>query len=199
MRLIVVAFLVGMALPDGAAANGAPAHGKTTPRASAAPGFKAEKPAQGHSSGQQVHRSPHQAQAPLPLIYSRPALRHLARKPFAQEHLLPRRAPVIRMPLRMAQAPAITLDPWKIRIIDGDTFAYGADRIRLRSIDTPEKDQSGGFEATQRLDALLHEGTVTMVADALDPYGRTLADVYVNDRNVADVLRSEGHVKQGSR
>ncbi len=84
-------------------------------------------------------------------------------------------------------------------MIDGDTFAYGADRIRLRAIDTPEKDQSDGFEARQRLDSLLHEGTVTMVTNVLDPYGRTLADVYVDGRNVAEVLKSEGYAKPGSR
>ncbi|MFM8551367.1 MAG: thermonuclease family protein, partial [Nitrospiraceae bacterium] len=48
-------------------------------------------------------------------------------------------------------------------------------------------------------DSLLHEGTVTMVTDVLDIYGRTLADVYVDGRNVAAVLRGEGYAKPGSR
>lgn len=184
--LALFVLLVGIALPDGIAAGSqARRHDtKPTPQASTRP--KAHRP----SGSATVH---------LPLTYSRKALRHMARKPFAQEHLLPRRMPVIRMPLRLPPALSITLDPWKIRVIDGDTFAYGADRIRLRAIDTPEKDQSGGFEATQRLDSLLHEGTVTMVTDVLDPYGRTLADVYVDGRNVAEVLRSEGYAKPGSR
>nr|MBI3614160.1 thermonuclease family protein [Nitrospirota bacterium] len=180
--LAALVLLAGIALPDGIAA-GSQAHRNDT---------KPQPPA---STGQKAHRPSGAATVRLPPIYSRQALRHLARKPFAQEHLLPRRAPVIRMPLRMPAAPPMTLNAWKIRVIDGDTFAYGADRIRLRSIDTPEKDQSGGFEATQRLDALLHEGTVTMVTDALDLYGRTLADVYVDGRNVAEVLRSEGYAK----
>ncbi|TAJ10188.1 MAG: hypothetical protein EPO61_03390 [Nitrospirae bacterium] len=184
--LALFVLLVGIVLPDGVASGSQARRNDTKPQSPA-------------STGQKAHRPSGSATVRLPQIYSRQALRHLARKPFAQEHLLPRRAPVIRLPLRMAPAPAITLDPWKIRVIDGDTFAYGADRIRLRSIDTPEKDQSGGFEATQRLDALLHEGTVTMVTDALDPYGRTLADVYVNDRNVAEVLKNEGYAKPGSR
>lgn len=91
------------------------------------------------------------------------------------------------------------LDTWRIRLIDGDTFAYGAQRIRVRGIDTPEVSESGGFEATQRLDGLLHEGPVTIVPEALDKYGRTVADVYVNDQNVADVLKAEGYSKPGSR
>ncbi len=88
-----------------------------------------------------------------------------------------------------------TLDSWKIRLIDGDTFAYGAQRIRIRGIDTPEKSESGGFEATQRLELLLHEGPVTIVPEALDKYGRTVADVYVDGRNVAEVLKAEGYAK----
>lgn len=92
-----------------------------------------------------------------------------------------------------------TLDSWKIRLIDGDTFAYGTERIRIRGIDTPEKSESGGFEATQRLDLLLHEGPVTIVPEALDKYGRTVADVYVDGRNVAEVLKAEGYAKPGSR
>ena len=184
--LAVLVLLVGILLPDGVA-SGSQAHRHDT---------KPQPPA---STRPKAHRPSGAATVRLPPIYSRQALRHLARKPFAQEHLLPRRMPAIRMPLRMPPAPSITLDPWKIRVIDGDTFAYGADRIRLRAIDTPEKDQSGGFEATQRLDSLLHEGTVTMVTDVLDPYGRTLADVYVDGRNVAEVLKTEGYAKPGNR
>lgn len=181
-RLALLVLLVGIALPDGVATGDQPRRHDTKPQP---PG----------TTRQKASRPPGSATVRLPPTYSRQALRHMARKPFAQERLLPRRMPVIRMPLRMPPAPSITLDPWKIRVIDGDTFAYGADRIRLRAIDTPEKDQSGGFEATQRLDSLLHEGTVTMVMDVLDPYGRTLADVYVDGRNVAEVLRAEGYAK----
>jgi len=184
--LAILVLLVGILLPDGVAAGSRTHRHDTKPQPPASTGPKARRP----SSAATVR---------LPPIYSRQALRHLARKPFAQEHLLPRRMPAIRMPLRMPSAPSITLDPWKIRVIDGDTFAYGADRIRLRAIDTPEKDQSGGFEATQRLDSLLHEGTVTMVTDVLDLYGRTLADVYVDGRNVAEVLKTEGYAKPRSR
>ncbi len=88
------------------------------------------------------------------------------------------------------------LDGWKIRLIDGDTFAYGAERVRIRGIDTPEVSESGGFEATQRLDLLLREGPVLVVPQALDVYGRIVADVYVNDANVAEVLREEGYAKR---
>ena len=87
------------------------------------------------------------------------------------------------------------LDEWRIRLIDGDTFAYGADRIRIKGIDTPEVSESGGFEASQRLDLLLREGPVMVIPQALDVYGRIVADVYVNDQNVADTLTQEGYAK----
>jgi len=87
------------------------------------------------------------------------------------------------------------LDEWRIRLIDGDTFAYGADRIRIKGIDTPEVSESGGFEASQRLDLLLREGPVMVIPQALDVYGRVVADVYVNNQNVAEVLKEEGYAK----
>jgi endonuclease YncB( thermonuclease family) len=108
--------------------------------------------------------------------------------------------------LMFAQVPSLAeaqrpqpLDSWKIRLIDGDTFAYGTERIRIQGIDAPELSEPGGFEASQRLDLLLREGPVRIVPQALDRYGRTVAEVYVDDRNVAEVLRSEGYAKAGSR
>ena len=66
----------------------------------------------------------------------------------------------------------------------------------LRGIDTPEVSESGGFEATQRLDLLLREGPILVVPQTLDVYGRIVADVYVNDQNVAEVLAAEGYAKR---
>jgi hypothetical protein len=88
------------------------------------------------------------------------------------------------------------LESWRIRPIDGDTFAYGSERIRIQGIDTPEVSEAGGFEATQRLDQLLHEGPVTIVPKAIDKYKRTVAEVYVNRRNVAELLLHEGFGKR---
>lgn len=87
------------------------------------------------------------------------------------------------------------LDEWKIRSIDGDTFAYGSERIRIVGIDTPEVSEAGGFEAARRLEQLLHEGPVSIVPKSVDLYGRTLAEVYVDHQNVAKLLASEGYAK----
>ena len=85
------------------------------------------------------------------------------------------------------------LNEWAIRVIDGDTFAYGAERIRIRGIDTPELSEPGEFEASQRLNLLLREGTVLIIPKAIDKYQRPMVDVYVDHRNVAAIMTGEGY------
>lgn len=85
-----------------------------------------------------------------------------------------------------------------IHIIDGDTLRMGSERIRLRGIDTPELSEPGGQAARLRLEQLLQEGPIRIVPHGQDVYGRTVADVFVNGRNVAEVLRSEGLTKPQS-
>jgi micrococcal nuclease len=85
-----------------------------------------------------------------------------------------------------------------IYTIDGDTFRLGPNRIRLRGIDTPELSEPGGEAARQRLMELLQQGPIRVVPYGQDVYGRTVADVFVDGRNVAEVLRQEGYAKAGS-
>jgi endonuclease YncB( thermonuclease family) len=82
-----------------------------------------------------------------------------------------------------------------IYTIDGDTIRVGSDRIRLRGIDTPELSEPGGQAARQRLEQLLQEGPIRIVPHGQDVYGRTVADVFVDGRNVAEVLVREGYSK----
>ena len=88
-----------------------------------------------------------------------------------------------------------TVAPSAIRVHDGDTFYVGAETIRLRGIDTPELGRPGSRPAACRLTALLREGPVTIVPRLEDVYGRTVADVYVGGRSVADIMRREGFAK----
>ena len=88
------------------------------------------------------------------------------------------------------------LDGWQIRLIDGDTFAYEGQRIRIRGYNAPEVSEAGGFAATQRLDLLLREGPVTVIPEAKDVYGRTVAEVFVNQKNVSEVMTTEGYAKK---
>ena len=82
--------------------------------------------------------------------------------------------------------------------IDGDTLRMGSERIRLRGIDTPELTEPRGPEARQRLEQLLKEGPISIVPHGQDVYGRTVADVFVNGKDVAEVLKQEGFAKPQS-
>ncbi|HSA84543.1 MAG TPA: thermonuclease family protein [Nitrospira sp.] len=84
------------------------------------------------------------------------------------------------------------LSTLQVRAIDGDTLRVGGERIRLRGIDTPELSELEGPMAKRRLEELLRNGPIRIVPRGRDVYNRLLADVYVNEQNVAEVLRSEG-------
>lgn len=84
------------------------------------------------------------------------------------------------------------LSTLQVRAVDGDTIRIGGERIRLRGIDTPELNEQAGPAAKQRLEELLRSGPIRIVPHGRDVYHRLVADVFVHERNVADVLRSEG-------
>lgn len=84
------------------------------------------------------------------------------------------------------------LNTQQVLAIDGDTLRIGSDRIRLRGIDTPELSEPGGQAARQRLEQLLQDGSIRIVPHGQDVHGRTVADVFVNGQNVAEMLKGEG-------
>jgi len=106
---------------------------------------------------------------------------------------------LVRAPARLGDMPRWprwrVIDPHLVRVVDGDTFAVGAWTIRLRGIDTPEIGEPRALLAKQRLATLLSGGPITVIRRAEDVYGRIVADVYVDGRNVAAVLRAEGFDK----
>lgn len=86
-------------------------------------------------------------------------------------------------------------------VVDGDTMWLQGEKIRLMGYDTPETttDFCGGAaerrlgdRATERLIQLLNDGDISISRDGVDRYGRTLAKVYLDGRNVGDVLIQEG-------
>lgn len=91
----------------------------------------------------------------------------------------------------------MVLSTLQVRAVDGDTIRVGGKRIRLRGIDTPELSEFDGPAAKRRLEELLRNGPIRIVPHGRDIYNRLLADVYVNDQNVAEILRSEGFSKAG--
>lgn len=89
-------------------------------------------------------------------------------------------------------------------VIDGDTITAGHERIRIANIDAPEignpkcdAERRLGLVAKRRLAELLGEGdSIIKRGDPVtgrikDRYGRTLATITVNGRDVGEVLVAE--------
>lgn len=90
------------------------------------------------------------------------------------------------------------LSTLQVRVVDGDTIRVGGERIRLRGIDTPEMSELDGPTAKRRLEELLRTGPIRIVPHGRDVYNRLLADVFVNEQNVAETLIMEGYEKPKS-
>ena len=93
---------------------------------------------------------------------------------------------------------------------DGDTIRCGDERIRIADIDAPELpgsprcdpqhlrtganpswcDYDKGYQARDALAAFLSHGPVIVHRHGADRYGRTLAELTVNDRDAGDYLIS---------
>ena len=78
------------------------------------------------------------------------------------------------------------LDPSRIRTIDAESFQYGPDRFRVRGMEGMWRPDD--WTVQQRVDVLLHQGPVTIVPKEIDFSGRIVADVLVNNHNLADLL-----------
>lgn len=88
-------------------------------------------------------------------------------------------------------------------IDDGDTFVYDGVTVRILGIDTPEimhpehgffEDQEYGHAATDTAIKVFDQaGIIEYVADSLDPYGRTLGQVFVDGQSFA-VRMIESHM-----
>jgi len=81
-------------------------------------------------------------------------------------------------------------------IVDGDTFNVKdgwewdekkGDTVRPTGYDTPEKGETGYEQAKQKLKDLVLGKTIDIKsAKTVDKWGRLVADVYYNDKNLAD-------------
>jgi endonuclease YncB( thermonuclease family) len=84
------------------------------------------------------------------------------------------------------------------RVVDGDTVAFkvhnGAiEKIRLADIDTPERDQPWGTEATTALRQWSMSKPARIEVVDTDRYGRLVATLWVDDENINKRLVKEGH------
>ena len=83
-----------------------------------------------------------------------------------------------------------------IVVIDGDTLVVLHNgvkvKIRLANIDAPEKDQAFGMESRQAMVGLVFKKQVHIDSKATDKYGRTVAEVSVDGRNVNEEMVKRG-------
>jgi endonuclease YncB( thermonuclease family) len=90
--------------------------------------------------------------------------------------------------------------PAAVRVIDGDTFDYAGERIRIADIDTPElrsrcpEEKRLARAATARLEDLLADGSFELrrLGRDEDRYGRKLRVVVRAGRSLGDTLVAEG-------
>ena len=84
-----------------------------------------------------------------------------------------------------------------VGVLDGDTIevlqSQHPERIRLSSVDRPEKGQAYGQRAKQAASELIYGKEVALKTYGRDKYGRTVADVFSPDgANVNRVLVKDG-------
>lgn len=78
-------------------------------------------------------------------------------------------------------------------IIDGDTFRCDGNlKIRLWGIDAPERNASGGLQATKAL-ANITAGQTLVCKRRGKSYDRIVAQCWIGRRDVADQLVHQGH------
>jgi endonuclease YncB( thermonuclease family) len=81
------------------------------------------------------------------------------------------------------------------KIVDGDTMTVlktdnTQEKVRLASIDTPEKGQPYGTKAKDALANLVFGETVRVEVVTVDRYGRTVGSVWLGDLNAnAEMVR----------
>ena len=83
------------------------------------------------------------------------------------------------------------------RVVDGDTIhvAVGLTKhvIRLSEIDTPERDQPWGRQASRALADKLNRARVTVLTTETDRYGRLVGKVLHGSRDINREMVREGH------
>jgi len=87
-----------------------------------------------------------------------------------------------------------TLETYQVsRIIDGDTLDLTTDqRVRLKGINTPESSMPYYQEAKQLLQSLVQNKSIEIESYGTDKYGRILAHLFLNDKNINKEILQQG-------
>ena len=84
-----------------------------------------------------------------------------------------------------------------LRVVDGDSITVKVDqtnyRIRLAEIDAPEMAQPWGKESKSALREKLQDKEVALEVIDADRYGRLVARVFLNGRQINREMVEEGH------
>jgi endonuclease YncB( thermonuclease family) len=102
------------------------------------------------------------------------------------------------LPLVASAAVDQTLFGKVTRVVDGDTVAFkvhngSVEKVRLADIDTPERDQPWGAEATTALRKWSMSKSARIEVVDTDRYGRLVATLWVDDENINRRLVKKGH------
>ena len=95
----------------------------------------------------------------------------------------------------VAEVPSDAVQFKLKRISDGDTVVTTEDtRIRLWGIDTPERNQRYGSDATAALTQMLNNQQLYLETKDVDRYGRTVGVIYTDDGNEVNLeMVCDGH------
>ncbi len=104
---------------------------------------------------------------------------------------------ILAILLSLNCAPVLAGD---YRAVDGDTLVFGKERIRIKNIDAPETHPCRcalecdlGGKATVFTQLAVDTSTVTVERrERKDRYGRTIARVYVDGRDLGEMLIEAG-------
>ena len=104
---------------------------------------------------------------------------------------------------KVVQNPTILKGYQAVKVSDGDTlnvqkvengkFVGEVMKIRMFGIDAPEKTQDYGIESKQALEKLVNGKTLEIEEKNRDRYGRTVAVVYVNGKNINEEMVKNGN------
>lgn len=97
--------------------------------------------------------------------------------------------------------PVVATESYNCRVVgvsDGDTFTCLANgtkqiKVRLNQIDAPEKKQAFGTAAKNALAGYIFGKTVLLKTSGKDKYGRTIAEVYINNNNINKAMVADGY------